>query len=81
VRDYDTGGGPFPERLHVIALMGKFLYSHREAIRNWAEWAESEIATWQGVTPDSGAHVPTDVFDEIIATANRLPEPAESQHK
>ena len=77
VRDYDRDGGPFPERLHVIALMGKLLHSHREAIRSWADWAEAELAHWHGVTRDTGAHVPAGVFDEIVATVDRSPEPDE----
>src|SRR3974390_2299845 len=31
VSAYEPDGGPFPARLHVTALMGKLLYSHREA--------------------------------------------------
>ena len=69
VSEYDEDGGPFPERLHVIALMGKLLYSHREALRAWADWAEREIATWDGVTRGAGARVPAGVFAEIVAAA------------
>ena len=70
VSQYDEDGGPFPERLHVIALMGKLLYSHREALRAWADWAEHEIGKWDGVTLDTGATVPEGVFDEIVAAAD-----------
>ena len=73
VSEYGDEGGPFPERLHVIALMGKLLYSHREALRMWADWAEREIEGWKGVTRASGAEVPTEVFEQIIAAAGRFP--------
>ena len=69
VSGYADDGGPFPERLHVIALMGKLLYSHREALRAWADWAEREIDEWDGVTRDEGARVPAGVFEEIVAAA------------
>jgi PadR family transcriptional regulator AphA len=75
VREYDSDGGLFPDRLHVIALMGKLLHAHRQALRHWADWAEAEIASWDAVTRDKGARVPQGVFDEIIATADRRTEP------
>ena len=65
-------GGPFPSRLHVTALMGKLLFSHREAIRRWADWAEAQVAQWEGATLAAGARVPDGVFEEIIATAQRI---------
>lgn len=76
VRAYSGDGGPFPERLHVIALMGKLLHSHREALRRWADWAEAEIATWGGVTREEGAHVAFDVFDEISDSVAGLADPS-----
>jgi hypothetical protein len=72
VQTYRVDGGPFPSRLHVTALMGKLLYSHREAIRRWADWAESEVAQWGATTLDGGARVPEEVFDEIVAGARRI---------
>jgi len=79
VDTYAGDGGPFPERLHVIALMGKLLHSHREALRRWAEWAEAEIASWDGVTRGSGARVDFSVFEEISESARRLEAHAATQ--
>jgi DNA-binding PadR family transcriptional regulator len=72
VRTYDEDGGPFPSRLHVTALMGKLLYSHREAMRRWADWAEAEVSRWSGTTLDDGARVPEGVFEEILDAAARI---------
>jgi DNA-binding PadR family transcriptional regulator len=72
VRSYSVDGGPFPSRLHVTALMGSLLYSHREAIRRWADWAEAEVMNWGATTLDGGARVPTEVFDEIVGGARRI---------
>jgi DNA-binding PadR family transcriptional regulator len=80
VDGYDTDGGPFPERLHVIALMGKLLHTHREALRQWADWAEHEISQWHATTIASGARVPPGVFDEIIEAAASLTSRAETTH-
>ncbi len=68
VRTYDTDGGPFPDRLHVIALMGQLLFLHREALRRWADWAEIEVSTWTNTTLGDGATMPAGVFARIIAS-------------
>lgn len=72
LRADSVDGGPFPARLHVTALMGKLLFSHRDAIRRWADWAEAEVAKWEGPTLAAGARVPEGVFEEIIEAAKRL---------
>lgn len=73
VRAYETDGGPFPDRLHVTALMGKLLHSHREAMIGWADWAEKQVAHWTSTALSKGATVPAGVFEEIIrASENQL---------
>jgi DNA-binding PadR family transcriptional regulator len=72
VRTLGEDGGPFPDRLHVIGLMGKLLFSHREAVRRWADWAEDEVGQWKGSTLGGGARVPDGVFEEIAASARRI---------
>jgi DNA-binding PadR family transcriptional regulator len=39
-------GGPFPERLHVNALVFKFMWEQAETVARWTAWAEHEIARW-----------------------------------
>lgn len=46
-----TGGGPYPERLHVNALIAELLWRHSEAIRSWADWATEQVLSWQGTGP------------------------------
>ncbi len=60
--DYAGSGGPFPDRLPVIALTGKLLMEQAEVLVRWAEWAEDAVAGWSGVTPATGATVPADAF-------------------
>ena len=72
VRTLSDDGGPFPSRVHVIALMGRLLLSHREAIRRWADWAEAEVSQWGGSTLTDGAAVPEGVFAEIVAAAQTI---------
>lgn len=62
MREYAETGGPFPERLPVIALTGKLLLEYSELVARWAAWAEAEVETWSGVRPTDGASVPGNVF-------------------
>jgi PadR family transcriptional regulator AphA len=39
-------GGPFPERLHVNALVFKFMWEQAEALARWTAWAEHEVRAW-----------------------------------
>jgi len=39
-------GGPFPDRLHVNALVYKFIWHQTEALIDWARWAEQQVVSW-----------------------------------
>lgn len=60
--EYRTSGGPFPNRLPVAAITGKLLMTQYQGVLRWAHWAEDAIAEWTGVTPTTGAAVPSDAF-------------------
>lgn len=53
---YVSTGGPFPERQHVLHLVGRFLAEYHAAILRWARWAQEEISSWD--TVDSARNVP-----------------------
>jgi PadR family transcriptional regulator AphA len=59
---YATTGGPFPDRLPIVAITGKLLMGQYEAVVRWARWAEDAVAEWTGVTPATGATVPPYAF-------------------
>lgn len=44
--DLAETGGPFPERLHVNALVFKFMWEQTEILLRWVTWAEKEVARW-----------------------------------
>jgi hypothetical protein len=69
VGGYAETGGPFPQRLPVIALTGKFFLEYPELVARWAQRAEHALTTWDGVEPDA-ATVPACAFD-----AGRWPTP------
>jgi DNA-binding PadR family transcriptional regulator len=53
-REYREAGGPFPERLHVNALIFDFMWRHAEAMRSWAEWAIEEVERWDAMSHQPG---------------------------
>jgi PadR family transcriptional regulator, regulatory protein AphA len=60
--EYAKTGGPYPDRLPVIALAARYFVEQGAAIRRWVAWAEAATRDWTGVTPATGAHVPHDAF-------------------
>jgi len=50
---FEAEGGPFPDRLHVIALDGRFVYEYVQALLRWSHWAEREVEAWPSIdSPD-----------------------------
>jgi PadR family transcriptional regulator, regulatory protein AphA len=45
-RDLAQTGGPFPDRLHVNALVFKFMWDQTETTIRWAAWAEHQVKDW-----------------------------------
>jgi hypothetical protein len=73
-----SGGGPFPERLHVNALIFDLLWRYTEALGEWAEWAAAEVTHWDGVgdQPDRRAALLEryrDITAQIDQRQNQLP--------
>jgi DNA-binding PadR family transcriptional regulator len=62
VGGYVATGGPFPHRLPIIAVTGKFFLEFAELVARWAEWAERAVKDWKDVHPD-GATVPEGAFE------------------
>jgi PadR family transcriptional regulator, regulatory protein AphA len=48
MREYAETGGPFPDRLPVILLVGRYFVEYAEMLHRWTIWAEAETASWQG---------------------------------
>jgi PadR family transcriptional regulator AphA len=68
-RMYLETGGPFPERLASIVLVGRFLTEFADMVASWATWAADIIATW----PDDDAPAEAD-WDTLRTIAARIVE-------
>jgi DNA-binding PadR family transcriptional regulator len=58
LRGYLGDGGPFPERLHIIALTATFHADHLRLLLGWAARARAEVESWpdtagQGMTTEA----------------------------
>jgi DNA-binding PadR family transcriptional regulator len=71
--EYITTGGPFPQRLHLIALIGKFLSDYAALLEGWASWAEEQVSHWPAVTPADTVPIPAEVFDLVLDRARQPP--------
>jgi DNA-binding PadR family transcriptional regulator len=60
--EYAQTGGPFPDRLPIIALAAEHFRLQSEALLRWVDWAERATLEWTGVTIEAGARVPADAF-------------------
>ncbi len=60
--EYLRDGGPFPDRLLIIALAAKLIIEHTALIARWAEWAEDLVTSWPSLTATDGAEPPGDAF-------------------
>jgi PadR family transcriptional regulator, regulatory protein AphA len=55
IGSYFPDGGQFPERLHVISLMGRCMHEYLDGLLRWAEWAEAEVERWPGTGTEASA--------------------------
>lgn len=62
VAGYVETGGPYPQRLPVIALTSKFFLEYAELLDRWSDWAQHAVAEWDDVHPP-GARVPDGSFE------------------
>ncbi|MBC3192441.1 PadR family transcriptional regulator [Pseudonocardia sp. C8] len=55
-REHLGGSGPFPERLPVNTLVGRYLSEISDATERWADWAGEVVRSW----PDDMSGLPVD---------------------
>lgn len=63
--EYLSGETAFPDRLHVLQLVGGFHAFYLGALTEWSRWASTEVARWDGT--DSRAVPDTDRLIRTVA--------------
>ena len=74
---YLENGGPFPTRLHLNLLIGRFLAEHFAALMRWSVWAQAEVAGWNGVADATVAPDLEGSLREVVEMFNRTAEMAD----
>lgn len=74
IRGYVDGTGPFPQRIHVITLTGKFNIGYVAMLEQWADWAEDLVTQqWTDTSSPAGFLDAPEVFatllEELTASA------------
>ena len=67
-RDLAQTGGPFPDRLHLNALVFQFMWDQADTILRWATSAEQQVADW----PDDLTTPPDPATLETLHEAARV---------
>jgi DNA-binding PadR family transcriptional regulator len=47
--EYLGDQAPFPERIHILGLVGKFVLDQTTLVADWARWARAEVERWPDV--------------------------------
>ncbi|HYT40577.1 MAG TPA: hypothetical protein VEN99_13735, partial [Acidimicrobiia bacterium] len=63
---------PFPERLHILGLVGRFTLDHTALLIEWARWARAEVEQWPDVVAGA-APVSPDVVRAFEAAVGEIP--------
>ena len=72
---YLAGEGPFPERVHLVALTGRFLLEYARALERYADWARGQVAGWDDVRAAEASPRMRQVLAELHAATSSPGEP------
>ncbi len=67
--EYLAGTAPFPERLPILALLGRFTLDHTAVMAEWARWARSEVQGWPDVRTGTVSPDVVRAFEAAVAEA------------
>ena len=80
LRDYVEGTGPFPERLHIVALVSGYFISYVTMLESWSTWAEEVVEEWPNTTSaavfPAAPEVLRRVLEQVTARPAERAEPA-----
>jgi DNA-binding PadR family transcriptional regulator len=65
--EYLAESAPFQERIHILALVGRFTLDHTALVAAWARWAREEIEGWPDVASGEVNPDVVRMFEEALA--------------
>jgi DNA-binding PadR family transcriptional regulator len=68
--DLEQTGGPFPDRLHLNALVFQFMWDQAETVLRWASRAQQQVADW----PEDLTTPPGPAALQILHEASVVPD-------
>ena len=75
--EYLVGTAPFPERLHILALVGRFTLDHTALVVDWARWARAEVERWPDVHSGEVSTAVIRAFEEAAGELQLEDQPAD----
>jgi DNA-binding PadR family transcriptional regulator len=75
--EYLVGTAPFPERLHILALVGRFTLDHTALVAEWARWARAEVERWPDVDSGEVSQEVVRAFEAAVAEVGEVAPAAE----
>ena len=64
--EYDRGIQEFPERVHMNALLFRWVWEHAELNVRWAQWAIDQVEQWPDTSEPSDVEAALDVFRSVL---------------
>jgi DNA-binding PadR family transcriptional regulator len=72
VRGYQAGGGPFPERLHLVMLFSRFYVDYLLLLQRWTALASHEVASWPSTKNLGLTDGTRQILEDLLRQGERL---------
>lgn len=76
IRSYVEGDGPFPQRLHIHALVSSFFVEYIALLERWSTWAEAEVEQWPDTTSPAAFPGASDIMRRLLEEVTARPTDA-----
>src|SRR4029453_11972711 len=64
--EYDSGTDEFPERVHVNALIFRWIWEHANLNARWAAWAIEQVEQWPDTSGPTDVETALEVFRSVL---------------
>ncbi|MGH9034483.1 MAG: PadR family transcriptional regulator [Acidimicrobiia bacterium] len=73
--EYLGDQAPFPERIHILGLVGRFVLDQTHLVADWARWARAEVEHWPDVGRAEVSPEVVEAFRAALAASGSPPDP------